>query len=108
MVSAITVRTKKGVLIKGGEYVEGINKVKAILFDKTGTLTEGNLEISEIIPITEQPQKTQITKIELMKIATSLESQSKHPIASAFRKYCEEKKIELKTVQKLNLLQKMG
>ncbi|MGL6298509.1 MAG: heavy metal translocating P-type ATPase, partial [Methanobacteriaceae archaeon] len=98
MVSAITAGTKKGILIKGGEYIEGINKVKAVLFDKTGTLTEENIEINEIIPVTGQSEETQITKTELMKIASSLELQSKHPIESAFRKYCEEKEIELETV----------
>ena len=46
MVSGITAGTNKGVLIKGGEYVEEMQKIKTIVFDKTGTLTEGKLEVN--------------------------------------------------------------
>ncbi|MGL4669653.1 MAG: heavy metal translocating P-type ATPase [Methanobacteriaceae archaeon] len=117
MVSAITSGTKKGILIKGGEYIEEINKVKAVLFDKTGTLTEGNLEINEIIPIeyvskkisnnsdneSEEEEEEEVIKTakisEIAKIASSLESKSKHPIANAFTKYCETNKINLEAVQ---------
>ena len=42
MISGITAGTNNGVLIKGGEYVEEMQKIKTIVFDKTGTLTEGN------------------------------------------------------------------
>ena len=51
MVSGITAGTNNGVLIKGGEYVEEMQKIKTIVFDKTGTLTEGKLEVTDIIPL---------------------------------------------------------
>ena len=48
IVSAITAGTKNGIIIKGGEYIEALADIKAVMFDKTGTLTEGKLEISNI------------------------------------------------------------
>ena len=48
--SGIGAASKKGVLIKGGRYLEALAAADTILFDKTGTLTEGQLEIAEIIP----------------------------------------------------------
>ena len=83
MVSGITAGTNNGVLIKGGEYVEEMQKIKTIVFDKTGTLTEGKLEVTDIIPL------NNYTKDEILEIAGSLESKSKHPLAEAVVKYSE-------------------
>ena len=83
MVSGITAGTNSGVLIKGGEYVEEMQKIKTIVFDKTGTLTEGKLEVTDIIPL------NNYTKEDILKTAGSLESRSKHPLAEAVVRYTE-------------------
>jgi len=93
MVSAITAGTKNGIIIKGGEYVEELAKIKAILFDKTGTLTEGRLEISNII------SKKGFSQEDIISVATSLEKKSKHPIAKAFKEYSLKNNIQLKDVE---------
>lgn len=92
MVSAITAGTKNGIIIKGGEYIEELNRIKAILFDKTGTLTEGSLEINNIIPI------NGIKKEELIEIACSIEGKSKHPISKAFDEYSSNNNVKIKKV----------
>lgn len=92
MVSAITAGTKNGIIIKGGEYVEELSKIKAILFDKTGTLTEGNLAINKIEAIN-------FDEKELIKIACSIEGKSKHPIAKAFNEYKQENNIDLNEIE---------
>jgi len=92
MVTAITAGTKNGIIIKGGEYIEELNKVKTILFDKTGTLTEGKLEISEIKSFNNYSNK------DIMDIACSLESKSNHPIAKAFNDYKKENRLKIKNV----------
>ena len=92
MVSGITAGTNNGVLIKGGEYVEEMQKVKTIVFDKTGTLTEGKLEVTDIIPL------NKYTKESILEIAGSLESNSKHPLAEAVAKYTENTGIKLMDV----------
>jgi Cd2+/Zn2+-exporting ATPase len=81
MVSAITAGTKNGIIVKGGEYIEELSRIKAILFDKTGTLTEGKLEVSTIEPLKD------ISEEKLITIACSIEGKSKHPIAKAFSDY---------------------
>lgn len=81
IVSAITAGTKNGIIIKGGEYIEALAEIKAVMFDKTGTLTEGKLEISKINTLNNFKEN------EMIEIACSLENQSKHPIAKAFNEY---------------------
>ncbi len=93
MVSGITASTKNGVLIKGSRYVEEMQKTNVMVFDKTGTLTEGALEVTDIINL----NKT--SKSELLTIAGSLESKSKHPLAEAVMKYVAKSDIKLKDVK---------
>jgi Cd2+/Zn2+-exporting ATPase len=92
MVSGITAATRKGVLIKGGEYVEEMKNVKAMVFDKTGTLTEGLLEVAEIVPFNGNSHH------DILQLAASLELHSKHPLAKAIVKKAEDENIQLKDV----------
>lgn len=89
IVSAITKGTKNGIIIKGGEFVEELSRVKEILFDKTGTLTEGNLEINEI------NSYSNYNKEQIIEIACSIESQSNHPIANTFNEYRLEHDVKI-------------
>ena len=66
--------SKKGILIKGSNYLETLSKVDKIAFDKTGTLTEGDFSVSHINPI-------DIGKEELLEMAAYAESFSNHPLA---------------------------
>lgn len=68
--------SKKGILIKGGNYIEALNKIDTIVFDKTGTITKGVFKVSEINAIG-------IRNEELLKIAAHGESFSNHPIAKS-------------------------
>lgn len=88
IVSAITAGTKNGIIIKGGEYIEALADIKAVMFDKTGTLTEGKLEISNINTLNNFKEK------DMIEIACSLENQSKHPIAKAFNEYQKNNNIK--------------
>lgn len=70
---------KKGIIVKSGDVLEQMRQVDKIIFDKTGTLTYGKLSIYRIYSYAE-------VKYSLLKIACSLESNSTHPIATAFSK----------------------
>ena len=94
MVSAITSATKNGVLIKGSTYVEEMRGVKAVIFDKTGTLTEGKLELSEIELLDDA-----CSKEDIIRIATSLEHNSSHPIAQAIVNYATMNDIEFEEIE---------
>lgn len=92
MVSGITAGTRNGVLIKGGEYVEEMQNTRIMVFDKTGTLTLGKMEVTDIIPLKNH------TPEEVLEIAASLESKSKHPLAETVLKYSKIKNVEIKNV----------
>ncbi len=82
--------SKKGILVKGSNYLEAISNTEIIVFDKTGTLTEGVFEVQEIKSIN-------ITEDELIKITAYAENYSNHPIAASIKKTygkdIDEKKI---------------
>ena len=69
--------SKRGVLVKGSNYLEALNKVSVVVFDKTGTLTKGVFEVANIIPAAGY-QKEQV-----LEYAAQAESYSNHPIAKA-------------------------
>src|SRR5690625_2750206 len=88
IVSAIGNAAKKGVLIKGGVYLEEMGALKAIAFDKTGTLTKGVPVVTDFTVL-----NNQMNEKELLAIITALEYRSQHPLASAIMKKAEEENI---------------
>ena len=72
-----------GLVIKKSSAFETANKIKAIIFDKTGTLTYGKPRISEIINYTDKPDD------EILKLVSSAEIKSSHPLSTAFKNYLE-------------------
>lgn len=72
--------SKRGILVKGSNYLEALNKVSIVVFDKTGTLTKGVFKVTEISP------KDGLTKDELLEYASYAESYSNHPIATSILK----------------------
>ncbi|MFT9598091.1 heavy metal translocating P-type ATPase [Mesobacillus sp.] len=88
IVSAIGNAAKKGVLVKGGVYLEEMGALKAIAFDKTGTLTKGVPAVTDYNVLNKQ-----INEKELLSIITALEYRSQHPLASAIMKKAEEENI---------------
>jgi Cd2+/Zn2+-exporting ATPase len=69
--------SRRGILIKGGNYLEALNHVGAVVFDKTGTLTKGTFKVTKIEPA------DGMDRDELLNIAAAAESRSNHPIAKS-------------------------
>ena len=84
--------SRKGILIKNSESLENAHKVKTIVFDKTGTLTKGKLSIAKVNNYSKLPEK------EIIKIVSSIEAKSEHPIAKGVVMYAKEKGISLENV----------
>lgn len=75
--SAIGNATRRGILIKGGKFIEELGKIKAIAFDKTRTLTKGEPVVSDVIPFSGFTQK------EVLACVSGIESFSEHPLAKS-------------------------
>ncbi|MDW7651337.1 MAG: cation-translocating P-type ATPase [Bacillota bacterium] len=84
---------KKGILVKGGSYLEKVGSTDVVLFDKTGTLTEGKPSVREVVPA----NKTISVEL-VMQLASSVEHQTNHPLANAVVQRAEDMQLELLTV----------
>jgi len=80
LVSAMTNAATRGVLIKGGRFIEALSQVKAIAFDKTGTLTAGRPLTTDIIKVCRCEACSEDCGLEY---AAAIEQQSSHPLARA-------------------------
>ena len=89
--SGIGRASKKGILIKGSNYIEAISNAEIVVFDKTGTLTKGIFEVQKI-------EANDILKDELIEIVAHAEYYSNHPIATsiknAYGKKIDESKVK--------------
>lgn len=86
-----------GILVKGGNYLEALAKVKTFVFDKTGTLTKGTFEVTDI-----QPQLEGISKNELLRIACAAERASSHPIAMSLKKKADAELVRLDEAESIS------
>lgn len=89
---SMTSASTNGICIQSSSALENLTHIKTIFFDKTGTLTKGQLEVNQLIQY--------IKNDSIIDLLYSLEESSKHPIASAIRRYCLSQK---KTIQALAL-----
>lgn len=77
MIAALSVATKRGVLIKNSKFIEELTEVDTVVFDKTGTVTRGELSLDEVLPL------GTCTRERLLSVAASAASGSTHPVSRA-------------------------
>jgi heavy metal translocating P-type ATPase len=92
--AAVGRAAKRGIIIKGGNFLEGLTKVKTLVFDKTGTITKGSLKVEKIIPF------DQYKKNDVLKLAAMSECFSEHPVAKAVIKCAQENSLAFKEPEK--------
>jgi Cd2+/Zn2+-exporting ATPase len=85
--SAIAAGARRGVLFKGGAYLEGLAAVKAIAFDKTGTLTRGKPAVTDVVAL------NGVSDPDLLGLAAAAESRSEHPLAKAIVRSAEARPV---------------
>ena len=90
ILSAIGNGARKGVLFKGGVYLEEAAGIKVVAFDKTGTLTLGKPQVTDVKVISLSGDEN-----ELLKLAASVEAKSEHPLAQAIVKTANARGIKL-------------
>jgi Cu+-exporting ATPase len=79
MLASIGMGAQRGLLIKGGKYLEELARADVLLIDKTGTITLGRPQITDVVPLDDR------TSDDLLQIAASCERYSEHPLAEAVR-----------------------
>lgn len=85
--TAVTVAARKGILVKGGIYIEKMAKVKAVIFDKTGTLTLGKPVVNDVDSVEKTDQQA-------LKYAAALEKFSNHPLAQTILRKATERNLD--------------
>lgn len=70
--------SRRGILIKGGNYIEALARLDTVVLDKTGTLTEGSFAVTEVCPTDGESR-------ELLRLSALAESYSTHPVAQSLR-----------------------
>jgi P-type Cu+ transporter len=89
VIASIGSAAKRGLVIKGGRYLESLAKADVLLVDKTGTLTFGKPQITDVIPFNDMAPK------ELLRIVASAEHDSEHPLAEAVRQLARQDGVPL-------------
>ena len=100
-----TIAARNGVLFKGGDILERVREVDAVVFDKTGTLTEGEMRLTDVEPIAGAARADGGALAEpapdesfVLSVAASAESGSEHPLAEAIVRGADERGLELAEV----------
>ncbi|MDR1930744.1 MAG: heavy metal translocating P-type ATPase [Treponema sp.] len=79
--------SRRGILVKGGNYLDGLNDAETVVFDKTGTLTHGFFTVTDIFP------RYPFTEEKLLSYTALAESNSNHPIAASIKKAAGERDL---------------
>ena len=80
--------SKRGIMIKGGKYIESVAKADCFVFDKTGTLTNGKIKVTKVTSYGE------ISENDILKFSATAEEYSAHPIAQAIKQKAKLENVE--------------
>ncbi len=89
MLASVGASAKRGLLIKGGKYLELLARADVLLVDKTGTLTLGQPQVTDVVPL------NGLSRAEVLTLAASAERYSEHPLAEAVRTLARKENVAL-------------
>jgi Cd2+/Zn2+-exporting ATPase len=96
VLSAIASGARRGILFKGGAYVESAATIKAVAFDKTGTLTEGNTHLTDLsVCPSAATGNGALTEEDLLALAAAVQGRSEHHLAQATVEAAKERGLTL-------------
>lgn len=109
--TAIMVGTGKGaeygILIRGGEALEEVQRIDTVVFDKTGTITVGKPVVTHVLGA-KRTDGSIVNPSEVLRLAASVESRSEHPLARAIIDAAAEKNVELSEVERFVVMEGRG
>jgi Cd2+/Zn2+-exporting ATPase/Cu+-exporting ATPase len=102
MLASIGAGAKRGLLIKGGKYLESLARADVLLIDKTGTLTLGQPQVTDVVPL------NGMIESDILSLAASAERYSEHPLAGAVRAAARERNLPLSEPHDFEAIPGMG
>jgi len=96
-----------GILVRSGEALERLSRVRFVLLDKTGTITEGKPTVTHIVTA-KRPDGTPIAPAEVLKWAAAVEQRSEHPLAAAILRAAKDKQVDILPVEKFAVMEGRG
>ena len=102
MLASIGQAAKRGLLIKGGKYIEALAKADVLLLDKTGTVTLGRPDLTDVVPFGTWGED------ELLALTASAERDSEHPLADAVRRGARERGLTAGTPETFEAIPGLG
>lgn len=96
--------SRRGVLVKGANYLEALTRVDTVIFDKTGTLTQGTFSVVDVVG------ENGYTELEVLKLAAHAGAHSSHPVSASIRNAyaCSDQELDLASVDEAKELTGMG
>jgi Zn2+/Cd2+-exporting ATPase len=89
VVSAMASAARRGVLVKGGQYLEEVGRLRVLAFDKTGTLTRGEPDVVEVV------SENGLADEDVLRIAAALGDQGGHLLGRAIARHAREQRIDV-------------
>ncbi len=119
MLASIGAGAKRGLLIKGGKYLELLNRADTLLIDKTGTLTLGKPQITHLIAVNGRPGVWETANLDgnlrlsetqraILRLAATAEQYSEHPLAEAVRIAAQQQGITTQEVREFEAFPGLG
>jgi len=102
MLASVGASAKRGLLIKGGKYLELLARADVLLVDKTGTLTLGQPRVTDVVSL------NGLSRTEILTLAASAERYSEHPLAEAVRALARDENISLLEPQDFEAVPGLG
>lgn len=102
ILASVGAAAKKGLLVKGGKYLEVLARADVVLIDKTGTLTHGLPRITDVVSL------NGVNEDDLLHLAASAERYSEHPLAEAVRQRAVERELTVAVPQNFRAIPGVG
>jgi len=93
-----------GILIKGGEALQRLEKIDTVVLDKTGTITVGRPRVTDVVAISRAGETVAEAENRIVRVAGALERASEHPLAEAVVRYAQDRGLDLPHVQEFESL----
>jgi P-type Cu+ transporter len=107
ILASVGAAARRGLLIKGGKYLESLAHVDVILIDKTGTLTLGTPQVTDVLVVNGEEDNL-LSQNTILQLAASAERYSEHPLARAVREAAQLKGLTLSEIEDFEALPGVG